>query len=191
MTSAPSVADYVPPPPTASDPYPGYYQLPSGAWAAYDPAYYASFFASTSATATDDDLVARPKGARGEDGRLGHHWDAFEGKEGDVIDVHAATGLAEARAEEQRKQAMAKPKLSAAGDEFEYKAVGQIKGLASERHQLSSLLNTAYTQREALEERIAQNKRNARSGKSKYGTCHCFASSILCQANPSDIVSGF
>lgn len=32
----------------------------------------------------------------------------------------------------------------------DYQAVGQIKGLATERHQLSSLLNTAFTQKEEV-----------------------------------------
>lgn len=31
------------PEPTPTDPYPGYYQLPSSAWAAYDPTFYAKF----------------------------------------------------------------------------------------------------------------------------------------------------
>ena len=44
VASAPSVSDYEPPEPTAEDEYPGYYQLPSGRWAQYDPAYYTSFW---------------------------------------------------------------------------------------------------------------------------------------------------
>lgn len=48
-------------------------------------------------------------------------------------------------------------------------AIGQVKGLASERHQLTSLLNTAFTQRDELEDRISSNKKNARMAKSKYG----------------------
>lgn len=37
------MASFTPPPPTPTDPYPGYYLLPSGAWAAHDQAYYATF----------------------------------------------------------------------------------------------------------------------------------------------------
>jgi hypothetical protein len=64
-------------------------------------------------------------------------------------------------------------------------AIGQIKGLATERHQLSSLLNTAFTQKEEvspqiqlsrgsvlksqLEQRIASNKKNMRVAAQKYG----------------------
>lgn len=36
--------DFVPPEPTPEDPYPGYYLLPSGQWAAYDPPYYKKFY---------------------------------------------------------------------------------------------------------------------------------------------------
>ena len=43
LSSAPEIPTFDPPEPTPTDPYPGYYQLPSGVWAAYDPTYYASF----------------------------------------------------------------------------------------------------------------------------------------------------
>ena len=42
-SAAPFLPTFEPPEPTPTDPYPGYYQLPSGAWAAYDPEYYAKF----------------------------------------------------------------------------------------------------------------------------------------------------
>ena len=42
-SSAPTLPTFEPPEPTFTDPYPGYYQLPSGAWAAYDAEYYAKF----------------------------------------------------------------------------------------------------------------------------------------------------
>jgi len=44
ISTAPKVDEYTPPEPTANDPYPGYYQLLSGSWAAYDPAYYQRFY---------------------------------------------------------------------------------------------------------------------------------------------------
>ncbi|KAI0780883.1 hypothetical protein BD413DRAFT_14560 [Trametes elegans] len=43
-SAAPKVEDFVPPEPTPTDPYPGYYLLPSGQWAAYDPVYYKKFY---------------------------------------------------------------------------------------------------------------------------------------------------
>ena len=43
VSSAPVLPSFEPPEPTPTDPYPGYYQLPSGAWAAYDTEYYGKF----------------------------------------------------------------------------------------------------------------------------------------------------
>lgn len=43
LSSAPSVPTFERPEPTPQDPYPGYYQLPSGQWAAYEPEYYEKF----------------------------------------------------------------------------------------------------------------------------------------------------
>jgi proline-rich protein PRCC len=42
-SAAPSLPTFEPPEPTPTDPYPGYYQLPSGVWAAYNAEYYAKF----------------------------------------------------------------------------------------------------------------------------------------------------
>jgi len=44
ISSAPKIEEYIPPEPTPNDPYPGYYQLPSGTWAAYDTTYYQRFY---------------------------------------------------------------------------------------------------------------------------------------------------
>ncbi len=44
ISSAPAIADFTPPEPTPQDPYPGYYLLPSGSWASYDPVYYQKFY---------------------------------------------------------------------------------------------------------------------------------------------------
>ncbi|RXK42626.1 hypothetical protein M231_00180 [Tremella mesenterica] len=164
ITSAPTVSDFVPPVPTALDPYPGYYQLPSGQWAAYDPDYYSSFFPSSSEIEDKEKESAK---TRGEDGRVGRHWDEYDILQDQVVDVDVSEGIRKAREEEERRKLMVKPKLP--GNDYDYKAIGQTKGLAAERHQLTSLLNTAFTQREALEERIAQNKKSARLAGTKYG----------------------
>lgn len=52
------------------------------------------------------------------DGRTGHAWADLRDREGDMVDVHASEGLAEAREEEERRQMRAKPKM--AGDDFVY-----------------------------------------------------------------------
>lgn len=43
LSAAPSLPTFEPPEPSQTDPYPGYYQLPSGVWAAHDPENYAKF----------------------------------------------------------------------------------------------------------------------------------------------------
>ncbi|WVF66602.1 hypothetical protein IAT40_001342 [Kwoniella sp. CBS 6097] len=159
ISSAPLAPDYVPPTPTSADPYPGYYQLPSGEWRAYDPAYYASFFSSANAEGEEDQEQ--------DDGRVGKHWKDFDsGRYGGVVEVDAFKGVEDARREEERRQMAKRPRVSE--DSFEYKPTGQVKGLASQRHQLTSLLNTAYTQREELEDRIAANKKSMRMAGTKY-----------------------
>ncbi|WVQ72300.1 hypothetical protein IAR50_001850 [Cryptococcus sp. DSM 104548] len=164
ISSAPLAPDFIPPEPTASDPYPGYYQLPSGQWRAHDPAYYASFFPASSAA-----QQGQGQEEERDDGRVGKHWDAFEKGQfkGQVLDIDANQGLEEARKEAERREMMKKPK--APGDDFVYQPKGQIKGLASQRHQLTSLLSTAYSQREELEQRIAANKKGMQGAGHKYG----------------------
>lgn len=44
ISSAPKIEEYSPPEPTRDDPHPGYYQLPSGTWEAYDRKYYQKFY---------------------------------------------------------------------------------------------------------------------------------------------------
>ena len=46
---------------------------------------------------------------------------------------------------------------------------GRTNGLAGKRHQLSALLQDAQSNRQALEDRIAENKRTKRAAGSKYG----------------------
>ncbi|KAK1921362.1 mitotic checkpoint regulator, MAD2B-interacting-domain-containing protein [Papiliotrema laurentii] len=160
ISSAPAAPDFIPPPPTAQDPYPGYYQTPTNEWKAYDPAYYASFF-------PDQPAVHLQGEDHGDDGRVGRHWQEFDSKGADLRDVDVGQSIKKAREEEERRNLMKKPKMP--GDEFEYQTIGQTKGLAAQRHQLTSLLHTAYSSREELEERIAQNKKNMRLAGQKYG----------------------
>lgn len=42
ITAAPNVEEFIPPDPTPDDPYPGYFKMPNGKWAAYDQEYYSS-----------------------------------------------------------------------------------------------------------------------------------------------------
>lgn len=111
------MADFVPPAPTPDDPYPGYYQLPSGQWAAYDPDYYHSFFNHAGETAERE----------ADGGKVGKYWADLDSS-AELVDIQANQGLSEARAEQARKELMAKPKKIA--DDFEYKvsSSGFVRG---------------------------------------------------------------
>ncbi|CAK9780362.1 hypothetical protein CC85DRAFT_313533 [Cutaneotrichosporon oleaginosum] len=160
ITSAPPVSEFVPPAPSPDDPYPGYYQLPSGSWAAHDPAYYAKAVASFGNA--NDGLAAEEKSKAA---RIGRDWAALDDGRADVLEINANDGLAAGRAEAARRERLVRPKT----DDFEYKPVGQTKGLAQDRHQLSSLLSSAYAQRDELEARIQENRKNMRNAQMKYG----------------------
>lgn len=101
----------MPPEPSLSDPYPGYYQLPSGQWQAHDPEYYNSFFASGDGKGD--------AGKSEDDGRIGRHWDDFNTKGANFVDVDVGEGLKRGREERERLEMTKKPKLPS--DEFEYK----------------------------------------------------------------------
>jgi len=45
----------------------------------------------------------------------------------------------------------------------------KMSGIAKTRHQLATLLRDAYQNRDALEERIAEGKRNRKEAGNKYG----------------------
>ncbi|KAJ9124975.1 hypothetical protein QFC24_002907 [Naganishia onofrii] len=162
ISSAPAVTDYTPPVPTLQDPYPGYYQLPSGQWAAYDPTYYASFFPSAShasGAAESARLV--------EAGAMGRGWSGVQEGEAQAVHVDVRKGMEEARKEQQDLKRITAPSLYA--EENTYKPVGKTLGKAGQRHQLSALVKDAHANRQALEERIAQNKRTRKETGGRYG----------------------
>ncbi|KAL4247285.1 Proline-rich protein PRCC [Abortiporus biennis] len=163
LSSAPKVDEFTPPEPTAQDPYPGYYLLPSGQWAQYDPAYYKTFYDKWKKD-YDAHVRALEKGIE----------KGFEGveKEG-ATEVNAAKEMERAKVEikelEERKALTANgavgepaaPKMNIKG--------AALSGRARTRHQLSSLLTEAYQNRETLEEKIAQGRRNRKEAGNKYG----------------------
>lgn len=63
VSSAPAVPTFEPPEPTPQDPYPGYYQLPSGQWAAYDSDYYMKYYNSWNANVQQLDNEPKYEGA--------------------------------------------------------------------------------------------------------------------------------
>ncbi|KAI0094037.1 mitotic checkpoint regulator, MAD2B-interacting-domain-containing protein [Irpex rosettiformis] len=161
ISSAPKIEEFVPPESTANDPYPGYYLLPTGSWAAYDPAYYQKFYKKWKKE-YDDHVRALEKGIE----------KGFQGAEDSATEVNALKEMERARKEVQEREekkaltmgtedAPVAPKMNIKG--------AALSGRAKTRHQLSTLLTDAYQNREALEEQIAMARRNRKEAGNKYG----------------------
>ncbi|TFK92103.1 hypothetical protein K466DRAFT_514061 [Polyporus arcularius HHB13444] len=161
FTAAPRVDDFVPPEPTPTDPYPGYYLLPSGQWAAYEPAYYKKFYDKWKKE-YDAHVRALEKGTV----------KGFEGAEEEAAEVNALKVMEKAKREIQEREE--RKALTTAAAEVPDAPKMNIKGAAlggraKTRHQLSTLLTEAYQNRESLEEKIAQGRRNRKEAGNKYG----------------------
>ena len=68
ITAAPKVEEFVPPDPTPEDPYPGYFKMPNGQWAAYDPEYYYSIAKTWTQQATEEKGRSRQRDINAVDG---------------------------------------------------------------------------------------------------------------------------
>lgn len=168
LSSAPAVEDFTPPEPTPEDPYPGYYLLPNGSWAAHDPVYYKTFYEKWT-KAYNAHVRALEKGsARGFEG-----FDAAAEEES-TQEVDLGKEMERARVEikeREEKKALthgaakegqlAAPRMNIQG--------AKMGKMARGRHQLTTLLAEAYQNREALEERIAEGRRNRKEAGNKYG----------------------
>ncbi|KAE9391646.1 hypothetical protein BT96DRAFT_967566 [Gymnopus androsaceus JB14] len=154
ISSAPAIPTFEVPEPTVSDPYPGYYQLPSGEWRQHDVEFYEKF-----RRRWEKEYNAHGSRAMSE----------VRSK-----DVDAAKEMERAKVEikerEERKAVSkmrdgepAKPKMTI--------TASKMSGIARSRHQLATLLNEAYQNREALEEKIAEGRRNRKEAGNKYGMC--------------------
>jgi hypothetical protein len=174
--SAPEIKDFEPPVPTLFDPYPGYYQLPSGEWAMHDPKYYKKVIEQLT---SGPDLQTQNKSeAREFAGSSREDMATFdpgeELRQGQIAELEKRKAITTTPAD-----APAVPRMKAscfchpASDRpvelLQLLQVQKSTGLARSRHQLSTLLTEAYANREALEEKIAQGKRNRKEAGSKYG----------------------
>ncbi|KAJ7063335.1 mitotic checkpoint regulator, MAD2B-interacting-domain-containing protein [Mycena amicta] len=162
VSSAPAIPKFEPPEPSPTDPYPGYYTLPSGAWAAYDPAYYAKFAKKWQA---EYDAHVRAL----EKGRV----KGFEELDkADVEEIDAAKEMEKAKKEVQEREAR-KAITAGAGSGPSAPSIkltaSKSSRIANTRHQLATMLHQAYANREALEEKIAEGKRNRKEAGNKYG----------------------
>ncbi|KAF7338274.1 hypothetical protein MVEN_02052800 [Mycena venus] len=158
----PVIPKFEPPEPTPTDPYPGYYTLPSGAWAAYDPEYYAKFAKKWQAEYNAHVRALEKGQVKG-----------FEGLDNAAVEeVDAMKEMEKAKLEMQERESRKAVTRGADGAP----AAPNIKltaskqsGIARSRHQLATMLHQAYTNREALEEKIAEGRRNRKEAGNKYG----------------------
>ena len=139
----------------------------------YEPEYYHSFFPDASAAS------AKTKTDEVPDGRIGKHWDEYNsGRGADLVDVDVGYGLQAGRDEQARLESTKKPKtgddfeykvrpyswlprrylrgcrqwMNEKGQSTDDlpQTIGKTKGLAAQRHQLTSLLSSAYSQKEEV-----------------------------------------
>lgn len=145
-----------------NDEYPGYYQLPSGAWKAHEPEYYATFLKRWQKE-YNDQVRALEKGvAKG-----------FEGMEKEGMeDVDAKKEMERAKKEIKEREERKAITKGAGGAPDKPKMninASKLSGIARSRHQLSTMLKEAYENRELLEDKIAEGRRNRKEAGNKYG----------------------
>ncbi|KIJ59196.1 hypothetical protein HYDPIDRAFT_44162 [Hydnomerulius pinastri MD-312] len=162
-SSAPSIPTFRPPSPTLDDPYPGYYQLPSGAYAPYDPTYYASYAHKWKAD-YDKQIRALEKSQFEAEGAQDVDMAAeMEKARREIKEREERKALTTGKAGQKEDGEPEMPKMNVKG--------AKLGATARSRHQLTTLLTEAYLNREALEERIAQGRRNRKEAGNKYGEC--------------------
>lgn len=163
MSSAPAISTFRPPSPTLDDPYPGYYQLPSGAYAPYDAAYYASYAQKWKAD-YDKHIRALEKSQyelEAEDAQNVDMAAEMEKARREIKEREDRKALTAGKTGQDENGEQAKPRMNVKG--------AKLGSVARSRHQLTTLLTEAYLNREALEERIAQGRRNRKEAGNKYG----------------------
>ncbi|KAF8546973.1 hypothetical protein OG21DRAFT_1501764 [Imleria badia] len=163
VSSAPAISTFRPPSPTLDDPYPGYYQLPSGAYAPYDAEYYASHVQKWKQE-YDKHIRALEKTQYGPDADGAQDIDMaaeMEKARREIKDREDRKALTTGKTGQDDNGEPAMPKMNVKG--------AKLGSVARSRHQLTTLLTEAYINRDALEERIAQGRRNRKEAGMKYG----------------------
>ncbi|KAJ3801313.1 mitotic checkpoint regulator, MAD2B-interacting-domain-containing protein [Lentinula aff. detonsa] len=162
VLSAPEIPSFTVPEPSINDPYPGYYQLPSGEWRQHEAEYFEKFRKRWEKAYNDHVRTLEKGAAKGFEG-----YDRQE-----MVDVDAAKEMERAKIEikerEERKAVSKDPGGEPAKPKMNITAA-KLSGRARSRHQLATLLNEAYENREAMEEKIAEGRRNRKEAGNKYG----------------------
>ncbi|KAJ4000739.1 mitotic checkpoint regulator, MAD2B-interacting-domain-containing protein [Lentinula boryana] len=163
VSSAPEIPSFSVPEPSINDPYPGYYQLSSGEWRQHEPEYFDKFRKRWEKAYNDHVRTLEKGAAKGFEG-----YDRQE-----MVDVDAAKEMEKAKIEikerEERKAVSKDPGGEPAKPKMNITAA-KLSGRARSRHQLATLLNEAYENRESMEEKIAEGRRNRKEAGNKYGT---------------------
>ncbi|KAH6918536.1 mitotic checkpoint regulator, MAD2B-interacting-domain-containing protein [Coprinopsis sp. MPI-PUGE-AT-0042] len=164
-SAAPSIPEFKPPEPTPYDAYPGYYQLPSGAWAQHDVGYYNQFAAKWKRE-YDAHVRALEKGkAKGFE-------DLDESNMQEIDPVEEMERAKKEVQEREERKALTKGAGAGPAEPKMKMTAAKMSGVARSRHQLATLLKDAYENREVLEEKIAQGRRNRKEAGNKYGPLH-------------------
>ncbi|KAI9610438.1 hypothetical protein H4Q26_006578 [Puccinia striiformis f. sp. tritici PST-130] len=191
ISSAPLVTEELPPPPRLLDPYPGYWQRKDGTWVKRDDnepiwkAFYLQHYShqsnkldipSSSRNQKDNNLPKdffrdAPINSTNKDGGGLVEFDAkkvaqnaWENKP-KIIDPRE-----EARLEQEVNQVLKPARRKDKTDCFCGGKQKQISSRARGRHQLTSLLTDAQSNRAELEDRISRGKFNRKAGGAKYGS---------------------
>jgi hypothetical protein len=178
LSSAPTIEDFTAPEPTPTDPYPGYYLLPSGTWAAHDPAYYKTFYDKWTKDYNAHVRALEKGSVRGFEGYDAYAPPGSELGEGGLQEVDMSKEMERAKKEIKEREDRKALTGGAAKEGQLVEPRMNIKGaklgkMARGRHQLTTLLSEAYQNREALEERIAEGRRNRKEAGNKYGKLGC------------------
>lgn len=166
------------------DPYPGSYQKPSGEWVAYDPEYYKTYWEQWQREAYGNNENAgkgkrKDRGWEGKEDQMVTADVSEEAKKGQIAQREAKKSLTGSAAALAVVHGDAKPRMNIQVrhhllDMSGTNLLNQAKsnGRARQRGQLSSLLVEAYENRAAIEEKLAEARRNKKEAGNKYGATH-------------------
>ena len=148
---------------TPGDPYPGFYQKPDGSWAAKRPDEWEIWAAAASGWNQSQEQLDKkdemPKDFEqsGVDLSVEVRAEALRKAAADDLNARPSKITDEDKKKMEEEQANVKSKAK------------KFTHVARSRHQLGTLIQDAQTNRQELEDRIAQMKNNKRGGGAKYG----------------------
>jgi len=162
--------NWVPPEPKRDDEYPGFYKHPSGSWEQHEYDYYMQFYNRWVGYDEGTEPFAPAPTEKGfeayraEYGVEANARKVWQGAENERLKRNAERE-AKKQAEEERKKAEEEGRAEPQPQLTQAKATKTAKA----RHQLASELYNVMSNREAMEERISESRRNRKESGVKYG----------------------